>query len=240
MAGLLAPHHPVVGLEGFQYVAVADLHLVHLHAGRTHSQMKTQIGHYRHHDGVPRQPAPPAQVQGEQAEKPVPVDDSTRLVHRDHPVGVPIEGQAHLGAFPDHRRGQVGRVRGPAGGVDVAAVGGGSQNLDHVGSGGRENLGGRGHRGAIGTVDDDPYTRELTPFERRHHATAVPAAGVGICVHAAQLVSRKRRPRFGLETGRRSRGQTGQLRLHRLLLRIAELPPSGREQLDPVVEIRVM
>ena len=68
MAALLSAEHVASPAHLLEHVAVADVGPAHLDALGGHGPPEAQVGHRRDHDGVARQVAPPAQVQGQQGE----------------------------------------------------------------------------------------------------------------------------------------------------------------------------
>ena len=117
-------------------------------------------------------------VEGEDAEDLVAIDDATRRVDGDEPVGVAVEGEPDVGAARHDRLGQRGRVRGPAADVDVDAI-----RLDVDGL----DLGaGRGQDAPAPTPPPDP----LAPSSTMRRP-------VGLDAGRQAAPMRRRRPRPG-------------------------------------------
>ena len=96
MTRLLTAEGETVHIERGQHVAVPDIGLTHPDAVRLHGQAEPEVGHDRHDDGVARQVAPAGQVEGEEGQQDVAVHHRSGVIHRDHTVGIAVEGQAEI------------------------------------------------------------------------------------------------------------------------------------------------
>ena len=108
----------------------------------------------------------------------VPVHDLALLVTDDQPVGVPVQGDADVGAVAFDRIGQGRRMGRAAFGVDVGPVRGHADGED-LGAqfeqgGGRDLV-----AGAVGAIDGDAQTLQRQPL-RESLFGDLDIAGLGV------------------------------------------------------------
>ena len=108
--GLLAAEHRPRDLHPLEDVLVADRRADDLAAGGLDRALQPAVRQDRH-DEAAGQCVSLEPLEGEDAEDLVAVDDATRPIDRDQPVGVAVEGEADVGAALDDRPGQRGRRR---------------------------------------------------------------------------------------------------------------------------------
>ena len=131
MARLLAPqgvplfHHPL------QHVPVPHVGALQLHAVLLGVDVEAQVGHDGGHHRIAGELALVLHVQAAGGHDLVAVDEVAQLIHRQTPVGVPVEGDAHVVVARLHHGGQGVHVGGAAAVVDVHPVGVG---VDDVGA----------------------------------------------------------------------------------------------------------
>ena len=139
VAALLAAEAGPADLHPLEDVLVADGRPDHLAAGRLDDRLEPAVREDRDDEGALGEHAALEPIEGEDPEHLVAVDDPTRAVDRDQPIGVAVEGEPDVGAASLDLRGERGRRRGPGVDVDVHAVGLVVDDLDGR-AGGREDL----------------------------------------------------------------------------------------------------
>ena len=234
MAGLLAAEGPTLGVQGLEHVTVAYSDRVDVDAGRRHSLVKTEVGHHRDDDGPTHQQSPLGQVGGEQSEQAVPVDHVAGGVDGDHPVGVPVEGQAEVGPLVHHRLGQATGVGRAAPVVDVGPVRLGRQHAHYFGARRREDLGGAEVSGAVGAVEGYPQAVQVPSLQAAQHVVLV--AGQGPQVRADAPHARS----GGCSRAFVCLQERLELSLEPVLDVVRELGAPGGKELDAVVPVRVV
>ena len=161
-------------------------------------------------------------IDGDDGESLVAIDHVPFLVDRHHPIGVAVEGDAHVGAPRQHLAGQRLGVGRAVTVVDVGAVGLRPDDLDPR-AGRRQSPRGQLVAGSVGAVDDDRQAgeRDITAGDQMGEIT------LGTVDHghgASGLAVVGHRPRMLLVAG-----------LDLVLHHIRELVAVGPEELDAVV-----
>ena len=229
-------------------MAVADERLDHADPVGGHGPAKAQIGHHRDHHRVAGQPPAPGPIDGAHRQDLVAVDERSRVVHGQHPVGVAVEGETGIGAGRHHRGLEALGVKRSTAIVDVVAVGLGVDRLD-----GRSQCAqtlGAGLKGsAVGWIDHDAQPVQVAALDARRDRSDVAAAGLlphGRAPHGGRALRRS------VPARSRAAGRRRDIRLRRgdrtgvvehgtqapfdlMLSLIAQLATSGREQLHAVV-----
>ena len=96
MARLLPAEVEPRRLQLGQHEAVADGCLYQLDALLGHGVAQTQVRHDGHDDRLLRQQTPLPSVDGADGDDLVAVDEVAVGVHREHPVGIPVERQTDV------------------------------------------------------------------------------------------------------------------------------------------------
>ena len=122
MAGLLATKRIVTAQHLFKHVTVADVGLYGLDAHGTQGELKPQIAHHGHHQGVVIEFAGVLLGAGQNTHNLIAVDHVAILIHGQATVGIAIEGYTHgrIGSL-DHGL-QLLRMGGTGVLVDVIAI----------------------------------------------------------------------------------------------------------------------
>ena len=194
MAGLLAAEGESTGVEGLEHVAIAHRRVDDVDAEVPHAEAESEVGHHRDHDGVVGQHAAGLQVGGGDGHQLVAVDQATRRVDGQHPVGVAVEREPDVRAVGHDRGLETLGVGRPAGLVDVAAVGLGVDH-GHLGPELGEGLRGQGRGGAVAAVEHDLQAVEARPGAPTPHTWARYADSDVVLAHHADVGAGGRRRR---------------------------------------------
>jgi len=84
--------------------------------------LEADVAHYRCHHGPCRQTSRGGKIESAQGQDLIAVHQGSGLVHRKHPISVPVVREPHLGPLRDHHPLKVFRVERPAPGVDVETI----------------------------------------------------------------------------------------------------------------------
>ena len=212
------------------HIAVAHLGALQRQALCGQFTLQPQVGHDGGDEAASGQPPAFGPVHPDQSHDLVAVHHPAGLVADDDPVGVPVQGDADVGAVTLHRRRDVGRIGRAAVGVDVQPVGlhphGEDLGPQFVQSRGRDLIG-----GTVGAVDGDAQALE---------AEALGEDGLGDLDITVTRVIDAANP---AQAVRRGQALVKALVHHGLDLQldfVRQLIAVGPEQLDAVVRIVVV
>ena len=124
VARLLAAEDPALAAERLEHVAVADVGGDHADAVVRHQPVEAEVRHLRHRDQVD------AEVEREDGHDLVAVDRIPVRVDGEHPVAVPVEGDAEVVAPAGDGLAKQREIRRSAAEVDVRPVGVGAHGGD--------------------------------------------------------------------------------------------------------------
>ena len=96
MTGLLAAEHAALALQRLEDVAVADVRGDDADAALLHQPVEAEIRHLGDGDEVD------AEVERKHGDDRVTVDRLAALVHGQHAIAVPVEGDAEVAALARH------------------------------------------------------------------------------------------------------------------------------------------
>ena len=95
MTGLLAPEGCTAGHHRRVDMLIADRCPLQPSAPLLPGALETEIGHHSGHQSLIRQPSLLLKHRPPEKENMVTIDDPAAAVHRQHPVGIAIESEAH-------------------------------------------------------------------------------------------------------------------------------------------------
>ena len=122
MARLLAAQVVAAAAHLLDDVAIADLGADEVEPHLLESALQPEVAHHRRHDGPAAEGVAFGHVPGTEGEHGVAVDHLAAFRDEHDPVGVAVDGDAHVGAELPHLGGDAVRRRRAAGLVDVAPV----------------------------------------------------------------------------------------------------------------------
>ena len=210
----------------FEDVAVADARLDHVDPGVAHRQVETEIGHHRHDDGVVAKLTLGEQIRSDDGDDVIAVDDRPGVIDGDQAVCVTVECHADVGAVLQHRSSNVRRHGRATSIVDVAPIRC-IRDHDHLRAGGAEHLRPDHGCSTIRCVEHDAQPVEAAPLEVPQHMVDI-GSMVAVVRHRScvrEITTAQDRLQLGLDA---------------LLDVVGQLEPAEREQLDPIVVIRVV
>ena len=152
MSRLLATQAVALGHHSLQHVPVPYVSALQLHVPLPGVDVEAQVGHDGGHHRISGQHTLVLHIQAAGGHDLVPIDKIAQLIHRQTPVGVPVEGDAHVVVARLHHGGQGVHVGGATAVVDVHPI---RVGVDDIGAQLGESVeqpGGGGGGGTVGAV----------------------------------------------------------------------------------------